>query len=174
MGCLNTPPWTSGLAPEAFCTLTTGWRLSHQLFSAVSHIRLERALRLITSPPHFPLATTTMSLEAVQKLSISELFQVLDGKLREEYFRVRETPLSTAPSATSFEPQVRTPPAASAKPIGRCACSVVLWRPIVTGTSPPLHRVTALAHRVTAPTHRGTALTHNSTVYKNFLISFTQ
>jgi hypothetical protein len=46
-----------------------------------------------------------MSLETVQKLSIPDLFRVLDEKLRIEYLGPRETPLSPA----SLESQVYTP-----------------------------------------------------------------
>ena len=48
-----------------------------------------------------------MSLEAARKLSIPELLQVLDGKLREEYSRVQGIPLSS-PMIASLEPEVRS------------------------------------------------------------------
>ena len=57
----------------------------------------------------------------------------------------------------------------SAKPIGRCARSVVLWRPIVTGTSPPStvaqHSLTAAQHLVTAAQYLkiSSLLSHSST-----------
>ena len=49
---------------------------------------------------------TAMSLEAVQKLSIPELLQVLGEKLGEEYSRVRGIPPSSTLLA-SLEPEVR-------------------------------------------------------------------
>jgi hypothetical protein len=62
---------------------------------------------LITSPPQFSLVTATMSLEAARELSIPELLQVLDGKLRDEYSRVQGISL-TSTLIASLEPEVRS------------------------------------------------------------------
>ena len=49
-----------------------------------------------------------MFMRAARTLSIPELLQVLSEKLDEEYFTMREMPLSFALSAGSLDPEVRS------------------------------------------------------------------